>query len=336
MASGAECVLPHVSRKQGKLWKGCRMPTSTSSIPTKYQTVCIPNPERKGFNSQAQRFQYDANQNENPGPGFYDVIHKSAEITSASLSKKGTGYFPSKDSRMSRAKTANTPGANAYCIPQRLMSRTDFSTGYSSMFHRPIALKVEDWKNRTPGPNEYDVSSPCNRKSITQSAKSAFVSKTKRELQPLQPLGPSPCHYTINDSLMKGSPKTIMSSFKSKTLRDSWSVVSANPGPASYHPYETPEPAKKIIYPRGHYLCISAPAMPIPKTPPLPAPGQYEVVDFQGRCKQCISSAVFVSNTSRWAGDISAKGLPGPGAYDPQSRGKQSFHFNVDDRWIPA
>ena len=28
---------------------------------------------------------------------------------------------------------------------------------------------------------------------------------------------------------------------------------------------------------RKHYLCISAPAMPLPSTPPQPGPGQYEV-----------------------------------------------------------
>ncbi|XP_069077407.1 O(6)-methylguanine-induced apoptosis 2 [Pleurodeles waltl] len=336
MASGSECVLPRSNMIKGKVQQGFKMTSSTPSIPTKFQTICIPHFERKGFNSQAQRFQYDANQNENPGPGFYNVTHKSAEITSTSLSKKGTGYFPSKVSRICRSRIASTPAANAYCIPQRLMTRNDFSKGYSSMFRRPLAQKVEDSRKQTPAPNQYDASLTCCIPNNTVSARSAFLSKTRRELLPLQPLkGPSPCHYTINDSLVKESPKVIKSSFKSKTLRDSWAGQSANPGPASYHPYDSPEPVQKIIYPRKHYLCISAPALPVPEPPPPPAPGQYEIVDFEGPAKQCISSAVFLSNTSRWTEDISGKGIPGPDAYYPQKTGKQSFHYNSSDKWIP-
>ena len=63
-----------------------------------------------------------------------------------------------------------------------------------------------------------------------------------------------------------------------------------------------------------HYLCISAPAMPIPPADPTPGPGHYEVVDYGGPAKHYMSGSVFVSSTSRWSGDIlSTEDTPGPG-----------------------
>lgn len=58
---------------------------------------------------------------------------------------------------------------------------------------------------------------------------------------------------------------------------------------------------------------FSAPAVPPPQNPPLPGPGQYDIVDYRGPPKHYISSAVFVSNTKRWTGDKFHKGIPGPG-----------------------
>ena len=66
---------------------------------------------------------------------------------------------------------------------------------------------------------------------------------------------------------------------------------------------------------RKHYLCISAPAMPLPQTPPLPGPGSYEMVDYEGPTKHYMSGAAFVSTTSRWTGPVIAGAgeMPGPG-----------------------
>jgi hypothetical protein len=48
-----------------------------------------------------------------------------------------------------------------------------------------------------------------------------------------------------------------------------------------------------------------------------------------------MSSAAFVSNTSRWAIDTTtAAGQPGPGSYTPQATAKQSFNFNFERKWI--
>ncbi|XP_030075579.1 O(6)-methylguanine-induced apoptosis 2 [Microcaecilia unicolor] len=318
----------------GKLYTGFAVTAkSTSSIPTKYQTIRVPNSEKKGFNSQAQRFQYDLTENENPGPGSYEVSHASPENNSVSLSKKGTGAFPSKTSRMPLKKTATTPAANAYTIPASLNSRKDFSKGNSSMFQVPIAVKVNTARNATPAPNQYNASPACSLGSRIVTGRAAFLSKTRRDL-PSKHRGPSPCHYKINYSLLGGSSTGSESCFKSKTVR-SESLSPSSIGPGYYDPYGPIEPVKRIVYPRKHYLCISAPAMPVPKSPAFPGPGQYEIVDYYGPPKNYISSAVFVSNTSRWTGDITGKVLPGPGAYQPLRLGKQSFLSNCDRKWIP-
>ena len=57
-------------------------------------------------------------------------------------------------------------------------------------------------------------------------------------------------------------------------------------------------------YRRRHYLAISAPAVPPPPELPLPGPGAYNLRDFKPIEKKYMSSAVFVSSTSRWTGEI--------------------------------
>ncbi|KAM4701587.1 O(6)-methylguanine-induced apoptosis 2 [Discoglossus pictus] len=319
------------------LQKGFRIPTTPSSIPTKYQTVFIPETERKGFSSGAQRFSYRINQNENPGPGSYNVCQTSMDADNVSLSKKGTGGFPSKVHRSTFDKIACTPAPNTYYMQDVLLSRKDFSKNNSSMFQQPIVTAVTDVKNINPAPNQYDASITYCHPNNNVSAHAAFASKTKRELVKVNHLkGPSPCHYTVNESFVKTAPKIIVSSFKSKTSRNTMNQTTENPGPAAYDPYGTPEVGKKIIFPRKHYLCFSAPAVPLPKSSSPPGPGHYEIVDYKGPPKHYISTAVFVSNTSRWSGDISGQDIPGPGSYYPDVPGKQSFLYNSDKKWIPA
>jgi hypothetical protein len=48
-----------------------------------------------------------------------------------------------------------------------------------------------------------------------------------------------------------------------------------------------------------------------------------------------MSSAAFVSSTSRWATDTTVTGeKPGPGFYTPRSPAKQSFNFNFERKWL--
>ena len=69
-----------------------------------------------------------------------------------------------------------------------------------------------------------------------------------------------------------------------------------------------------VYFRRKHYLCISAPAMPLPDTPPSPGPGSYEMVDYEGAPRHYMSGAAFVSTTSRWnSSALKNSELPGPG-----------------------
>jgi hypothetical protein len=82
-------------------------------------------------------------------------------------------------------------------------------------------------------------------------------------------------------------------------------------------------------------LIISAPAIPPPPKAPFPGPGAYELGDFKAAEKKYISSAAFVSNTSRWAVDTAIPvERPGPGSYTPHSPNKHSFNFNFERKWM--
>nr|XP_013808782.1 PREDICTED: O(6)-methylguanine-induced apoptosis 2 [Apteryx mantelli mantelli] len=293
-------ALGHSEGKQG---------FKVSSGPYKYHTKVVLNSEKKGFNSQSKRFQY--NRNETPGPGFYNVTRQSAESNSTSLSQKGTGYFPSLVACIACSKIANYPAANAYRIPSCFQSKQDFSTGNSSMFQQPIARKIE--KIPMPAPGQYHTSMDFCKQSNNVSAHGVFVSKTTRGLN-LEKIGKwrSPCHYNINDSPIKLSPKSITSCFKSKASRLT-NMDRFITEPTTSQPHKPTKEAKKTPFRQKFCLTFSAPAIPPCKDPPPPGPGQYDLVDYKGSPKQDCSSAVFVSNTGRRTGRGAQEGFPGPG-----------------------
>lgn len=168
-------------------------------------------------------------------------------------------------------------------------------------------------------------------------ANAAFKSQTKREFINLKEMSvkPAPGQYFIKEDLVKESVKVPISSFKSKTVRQLQPSPPPYPGPGTYRPHEPTEPVQKTVFPKKHYLCISAPAMPLPDTPPAPGPGSYEIVNYDGTPKHYMSSAAFVSTTSRWTGDTSNHvDLPGPAHYRPIQLGKQSFIYNAGGKWI--
>ncbi|XP_044527277.1 O(6)-methylguanine-induced apoptosis 2 [Gracilinanus agilis] len=325
-----------------------------SSIPYKFRTIVIPDSEKKGFNSQTKRFCYKLD--DNPGPGFYNVIHQSPEFNSVSISRKGTGAFPSMDTRM-YSKTPNYPAANAYNVPSNFTSKKDFSQAGSSMFQLPFCGKVTKWL--TPAPNQYDTTVSLCMKRNDLCSGVAFMSKTPRTWTTVRnKLAPSPGHYEINESLVKEAPKLVGCGFKSRTGRDV-KITSFVPGPGYYNPngpIKIP-PKKKMIpapscsvvsvmSPFGHLaLCLGGrkryaltfsafPLPPVPK-PPIPGPGQYDIVNYDTPQKHYISTSTFVSSTSRWAGNANQT-LPGPNTYKPEFPGKQSFIYNSDKKWIPV
>ncbi|XP_076421508.1 O(6)-methylguanine-induced apoptosis 2 isoform X2 [Peromyscus maniculatus bairdii] len=268
-----------------------------ASIPYKYRISIIPESEKKGFNSQARRF-----------------YHKKCARLGNIISKY--------------------PAANAYTIPSELVSKKDFSNSCSSMFQLPSFMKVV--KSETPAPNQYHAASASCKQRSNLSARVGFLSKTERGVFPLaRSAGPAPGHYNINESLVKQSPKILVSCFKSKTGRG-LKLTSTGPGPGYYNPNEHTKILKKPHIPKGTLLNFSAHPLPLPPKPPLPGPGQYEIVDYEGPPKHFISSASFVSNTSRWPVLSSKPSLPGPATYKPEIPGKQSFLYNEDNKWIPA
>ncbi|KAK7801635.1 hypothetical protein U0070_015484 [Myodes glareolus] len=315
-----------------KLQKGftAAYPTQ-SSIPYRYRTAVILESERKGFNSQAKRF-YNK-KDDIPGPGFYNVIHQSPVFNSVSLSNRGTCMFPSTSARLDD-NISKYPAANAYTIRSELSSKKDFSNSCSSMFQLPSFMKVV--KSGTPAPNHYYASFPGCKKRSNVSPRVGFLSKTERGVFPLtRSGGPAPGQYNVNESLVKRSPKILMSCFKSKTGRG-LKLTSTGPGPGYYNPNDQTKIQKKPHIPKGALLNFSAHPLPLPPKPPLPGPGQYEIVDYEGPPKHFISSASFVSNTSRWPVLSSRPSLPGPATYKPEIPGKQSFLYNEDNKWIPA
>ncbi|KAL8560738.1 hypothetical protein ACOMHN_046421 [Nucella lapillus] len=309
---------------------------ANASIPTKFQTIVVDKADKKGFMAKSKRFQTDDHYTDAPAPGEY-VNHGKFDSSSPSYSKKGTGGFASKSKRGTKFLMANGPGPGIYCLPSLLSTRKDFNRGVNAAFSQPIAETVEK-SNHVPPPNIYNVLRTKHGKANNVTAVAAFKSKSKREVVNLAAKAkvPAPGQYDVNDELQHESVKVPFSSFKSQSKRELMARPEAYPGPGHYKPNEAVEPASRLIYPRKHYLCISAPAMPMPQTPPLPGPGSYETVDYEGPLKHFMSSSAFVSTSSRWAGQVQvAMGeQPGPAHYRPIPNGKQSFIYNAAGRWI--
>ncbi|KAH3698604.1 O(6)-methylguanine-induced apoptosis 2-like [Dreissena polymorpha] len=328
----------HSRNPSGHLHKGHGIVAATSSIPSRYQTIVTDNADRKGFGQQAKRFHSENYFTDAPGPGSY-VGHVTVDNTSVSLSKKGTGGFASKSKRQSRYLMSNAPGPGIYNLPGLLTTQKDFNkSGTTGNFHKPIAVPLEnDPRHQKPAPNAYDVQKSKYGKSNNVSADSAFKSQSKREMINIKEAlkKPGPGQYDVNDALLHDNVKVPFSSFKSTSKRQMAPDPPKVPGPGAYKPNEPVDPANKQLFPRKHYLCISAPAMPLPDTPPSPGPGSYELRDFEGPSKHYMSGAAFVSTTSRWTSNTMRVGdMPGPAHYRPVSMGKQSFIYNAGAKWI--
>ncbi|XP_072045436.1 O(6)-methylguanine-induced apoptosis 2-like [Amphiura filiformis] len=325
------------STKTGRLHKGHGVVAANSSIPSKYQTLVTSNADKRGFGQTSKRFNYDASVNENPGPGRYKE-KREAERHSTSFSKKGMGVgFVSKTRRVPRHKGTAGPGSAAYALPSMLSTRKDYNKiGTTSSFHSPIAVQ-RDKVGKAPAPNSYQVSDKLLHKHHGSQFQASFKSTSRRvDFNRNQSSAPAPCQYTINDSQVKDSIRVPMSVFKSSTERQMIRTPPSNPGPGHYKPHEPVAEANKTLMPRKHYLCISAPAMPLPPPLPEPGPGSYELVDYKGPAKHYMSSAAFVSSTSRWtAGEMQPPDNPGPATYRPDgTNGKQSFLYNAQRKWV--
>nr|XP_036873683.1 O(6)-methylguanine-induced apoptosis 2 isoform X2 [Manis javanica] len=207
--------------------------------------------------------------------------------------------------------------------------------GFYNVIHQsPVSNSVSLSKKGTcTFPSMASVS--CCKQKNNVCARAGFMSKTQRGFFTRTETVPAPGHYNVNESLVKPSPKTLMSCFKSNTGRG-LKLISTGPGPGYYNPNDCTKIPKKTLFPKNPILNFSAQPLPLPPKPPLPGPGQYEIVDYAGPPKHFISSASFVSNTSRWTVAPSQPGSPGPAAYKPELLGRQSFLYNEDKKWIPV
>ncbi|KAL3043567.1 hypothetical protein OYC64_003430 [Pagothenia borchgrevinki] len=306
----------------------------SSQLPTTYQRVVKANQEVKGFSSQARRFPSNKCLNESPGAGSHGSI-SSAEVQSPSFSKKGTtGFVGYKTTRGPGNPQRCTPGPNAYTLPSSLVNKNKFNVGVSRVFRLPVAVQKEGPKHPTPAPNQYDVRYSSRGGFSSGVGTSTFLSKTKRDSIYLNNDLPSPCHYEVRCNIIQQSSKAVVSPFKSKTQRIPPPVDNHVPGPGAYSPHQPPAPVKKTILPRGFYLAISAPPLIVPKDPPFPGPGHYDIRD-----KNCLypkPTAAFASRTERTPRDSLGGMTPGPGFYDPQILPKQSFFFNDSRVWLPV
>lgn len=171
-------------------------------------------------------------------------------------------------------------------------------------------------------------------------ANAAFRSSSKRAAESHKKfVTPAPGTYDVDDLITRAAPSQHQSIFKSTSKRDAFNSEAASklPGPADYRPFEkSNEEVHRQILPRRHYLTISAPAIPPAPEAPFPGPGAYELRDFKDAEKKYMSTAVFVSNTSRWNIDTTVgTQIPGPASYSPYVLpSKQSFNFNFERKWI--
>lgn len=60
-------------------------------------------------------------------------------------------------------------------------------------------------------------------------------------------------------------------------------------------------------------MAISAPPLIVPKDPPLPGPGQYDIGNYNGLSKRPMPTAAFASRTERIPQNPQADTGPGPG-----------------------
>jgi len=312
----------------GKLFRGARPLNEPPSIPSKYQTYVIVNNEKKGFNSQTCRFSDYDYINENPGPGSYASNNKSkVSADKTSWSKKGLGSFASSTKRfhVTHPDVLVGPGSYTMNVPQ-----SDFNRSATSSFHKPISVGKRP-EDLGPPPNRYDPSLPGR---AVPSACASFNSKTRREANTVKSAFPAPGSYEVKDDVIKSTVNPMSSVFKSRVKRQ-LKIVSGAPGPGAYDPYDGAQSSDATPFYRLHYLAISAPAMPLPKTKPEPGPGHYDIVNYTGPQKLGVASANFLSTLPRGTAMEPYKNIsPGPAAYKPGGTGKHSFIYNFKGRWI--
>ncbi|CAF1129085.1 unnamed protein product [Adineta steineri] len=296
-----------------------------------------------GFASKSRREGFTSGALSAPAPTAYNISSKLGTGQHDFNRAKYSSMFQKPIAERPLSSKSSMPAPNQYDV-NRGLRRTGKSNNVSAQaaFRSHTKRSVPVNKHFiTPAPDTYNVNRGLRRtgKSNNVSAQAAFRSHTKRSV-PVNKhfITPAPDTYNVNDAATRTLRPIHQSSFKSTSKRDTFSSKSTNeiPGPADYRPFEkvTEEPQRQI-FPRHPYLTISAPAIPPPPDAPFPGPGAYEICGFKEVEKKYMTSAAFVSNTSRWALDtIAAAEQPGPASYTPRAVPKQTFNFNFERKWI--
>lgn len=184
---------------------------------------------------------------------------------------------------------------------------------FSSNFHKPIVCELNRYHHNTPAPNSYTVSDVIAKNGLI-TAHAAFKSRTPRQHSFFHTLStPGPGQYDVEPDSTSDWNNGHQAVFQSNTKRHLLSH-GEGPGPADYTPLLSQQHhSQPVCRKHRHYLCISAPAIPLPPQHPTPGPGHYETQRSSEVKSRLVSGAVFKSTTSRWGQHSTYKIQPGPG-----------------------
>ncbi|XP_008329368.1 O(6)-methylguanine-induced apoptosis 2 isoform X1 [Cynoglossus semilaevis] len=294
------------------------------------------NQEKKWLTCQAKRFSSEDSPNGNPGPGSYNFT-TSAEVMSPSFSKKGTtGFVASKAFKGYFNPQRSVPAPNLYNLQSSFINKYDFNIGTSRVFRMPVVWQRAGPKNEGPAPNQYDVSCGFTQMNSSLFGTSAFLSKPGWSSFCPNTDVPSPCHYHVRNHSIQTGSTAVLSPFKSTSRRIPALVDHHVPGPGAYSPHQAPTAVKKTTLPRTFGLTIAESAVVLPKGPPFPGPGHYNVGTCYSVSNCPIPTAAFASKTARSIKLSQEEVKPGPGFYNPRVLTKSSFIYNDSRFWVPV
>lgn len=346
-----------------------------STIPSKFETTLFTgNKERDGFGSRAHRF-IDI-ENDLPGPGTYEDHKAQKDDRIYSKKGLGVGFVSKvkRESTFVPKASASMPGPGSYSTTAgtliddvRELNKANRS-GSSATFKPPSSKSVVVASDPTPGPGNYEMPRYFDAAQTAAALQreipmAVFKAKTQRSNTTASSRSmPGPGQYEPNftaDYRYAGADLALPSAaFRSSvpivgqqperrlTREQQLGVVatasSSAPGPGEYELPTAALPHTSGIRRRMPQFCDSNHdrfGMPLAGPAPtaqfqVPGPGAY----IQDRPPETavISSAVFMSGTTRTMGGLGAP-VPGPAFYSPAVKGaRKSFHLNARQRWMPS
>uniref|UniRef100_A0A8C1GRJ1 Sperm-tail PG-rich repeat containing 1 n=1 Tax=Cyprinus carpio TaxID=7962 RepID=A0A8C1GRJ1_CYPCA len=229
---------------------------------------------------------------------------------------------------------------NFLCLRPPLLTRSAF------------ASRTTKSPNENPGPGSYISRAPAEgcSPSFSKRETGSFASKAGCVPRSFQRLSPGPDAYNLQTSLLhkhefnRGESRMFRLPVAYDvciTLDVSYSAVDKNSTVSAQSAFcsKTRRSAKVSLLNlcrRRHYLVLSAPPLIPTKDPPFPGPGHYNIGNLNPSAKHLVSSAAFLSGTSRWIQDVKGQDIPAPGFYEPTVLSKISFLYNPAKIWIPA